>query len=415
MLLTNPDGAGAAKLPLKRGLNLAIIGPNGNVSDVYQGQYHGASCPDDPHNHYNYDCLPTAYSAIRKANVGGSTTVVVGCSEDKHREQTGPQSCTSLVDLDKVHAAAAAADVVILALGLDIKVTNSEGIDRSHDETGYALPGQQLQLVQNVAALNKPTVVILLGGMAVGIDWLVPHLKSKWPLLVPGYGGIFAPVAIAESVFGDYSPSGKLPYTVYPNKWASNTPMEDMSLTAGDGRTYKWYGYQNKALRAHFEFGDGISYTTFSITGSSSSSSSNSSTSLLNRNSRNNDRPGTLSLGTYKITVTNTGDVAASEAVLAFVRPINVPGAPLPLPLKQIVDFGRTPVLAVGGGAAVLTFAVSEEDVSMVDWRGVRAAHAGKYEVLFSTGGSNSVGATVLRYNVTVASTVVIDTLPAPP
>ena len=47
--------------------------------------------------------------------------------------------------------------------------------------------------------------------------------------------------AIAESMFGGFAPSGKLPYTVYPDAWASNTPMEDMALTAGDGRTYKWY------------------------------------------------------------------------------------------------------------------------------------------------------------------------------
>ena len=95
------------------------------------------------------------------------------------------------MDQEKVRAAVSSADVVILALGLDIKVTNSEGIDRWHTEAGYALPGKQLELVQNVAALNKPTIVLLLSGMAVGIDWLVPKTRTEWPLLVPGYGGIF--------------------------------------------------------------------------------------------------------------------------------------------------------------------------------------------------------------------------------
>ena len=63
---------------------------------------------------------------------------------------------------------------------------------------------------------------------------------------------------IAEAIFGDFAPSGKLPYTIYPNVWAANTPMEDMSLTAGQGRTYRFYGYNDKSLSAHFEFGDTV-------------------------------------------------------------------------------------------------------------------------------------------------------------
>ena len=168
------------------------------------------------------------------------------------------------------------------------------------------------------------------------------------------------------------------------------------------------YRYKDKTLPAPFEFGDGISYTTFKV------ASSNSGSVVESRRSRSS-RPGISSWGSFKVTVTNTGNIAASEAVLAFVRPISVPGAPLPLPLKQIVDFGRTPVLLGGGGSAVLSFTVSEADASMVDWRRVRAAHAGEYEVLLSTGSSNSAGAAVLRHTVTVASTVVIDTLPPPP
>jgi hypothetical protein len=123
--------------------------------------------------------------------------------------------------MEDVLAKAKAADVVVLMLGLDIKVTSSEGTDRSHDQAGYALPGKQGDLVQAIAALNKPTVVIILSGMAVGMDYI--GTRRDWPLLLPGYGGIFGPTAIAQALFGDYTPSGKLPYTIYPEAWAGAT------------------------------------------------------------------------------------------------------------------------------------------------------------------------------------------------
>jgi hypothetical protein len=157
VLLRNPTAAGKAHLPLKKGLKIAIIGPNGDVPDVFQGQYHGGSCPDDAPDHdnppkpysptYDYDCLPSAYSEIAKANAanGGTTTFHSGCSlspsaSDGSGHPEG-QPCTSLVNMSAVTEAAKEADVVILALGLDIKMTNKEGQDRNHNWTGYVLPG----------------------------------------------------------------------------------------------------------------------------------------------------------------------------------------------------------------------------------------------------------------------------------
>ena len=211
VLLRNPASAGKAHLPLKKGLKIAIIGPNGDVPDVFQGQvssrlgrqslkslrltfnslslsaisaciclyllgqYHGGSCPDDSPDHdnppkpysptYDYDCLPSAYSEIAKANAasGGTTTFHSGCSlspsaSDGSGHPEG-QPCTSLVNMSAVTAAAKEADVVILALGLDIKMTNKEGQDRNHNWTGYALPGMHSQtdvLLHDVTAAFLP-------------------------------------------------------------------------------------------------------------------------------------------------------------------------------------------------------------------------------------------------------------------
>jgi hypothetical protein len=389
--------ATAAHLPLKRGTNIAIIGPNGNVSDTYTGQYHGAFCPKNGADHYDYTCLPSAFDAVKTANANGQTSFACGCKYDKHREQTGPQSCSALEGMDDVLAKAKAADVIVLMLGLDIKVTSSEGTDRSHDQAGYALPGKQGDLVQAIAALNKPTVVIMLSGMAVGIDYIGSRLD--WPLIIPGYGGIFGPTAIAQTLFGDYAPSGKLPYTIYPEAWAGATSMVDRSLTAGQGRTYRFYGYQNSSLPPPvFAFGDGVSYTSFKHSA---------------KNVGNNS---------FAVSVSNTGTVSASEAVLVYVvyRPsaedANASNAfdpplipPEPLPKRTLVNFNKTPLLTPGA-SATLHFSLTIADFSMVDWMGRRATFAGSYDVIFSrgTGAESTV-------NQIWTTTTLLDTLPEPP
>ena len=119
MLLRNPGSL----LPLRRGTKIAVIGPNGNVADVFQGQYHGGSCPTDsgtakpPYSQtYFYDCLPTAFTELRRQNTGGTTTFVNGCAltpsaSDGSGHPEG-QPCAALDNLTGVLAAVAEADVV---------------------------------------------------------------------------------------------------------------------------------------------------------------------------------------------------------------------------------------------------------------------------------------------------------------
>ena len=219
VLLRNPANAGAAHLPLKRGLNIAVVGPNGNVQDVFQGQYHGHSCPGVEGWSGSYDCLPTALSEITKANVGGTTTYPAGgcaltpSASDGSGHPEG-QPCASLENMTTVIDAVKGADVVLLFLGLDIKMTNKEGQDRNHDWTGYALPGMQQELARQIASVGKPVVVVELSGMAVGMDYIAA--QDQWPLVVGGYGGRYGPEALAQILFGDISPTGRLPYTIYP-------------------------------------------------------------------------------------------------------------------------------------------------------------------------------------------------------
>merc|ERR1739845_60105 len=141
-----------------------------------------------------------------------------------------------------------------------------------------------------------------------------------------GYGGRFGPVALAKILFGEVSPTGRLPYTIYPEVWANNTQMTDMSLTAGDGRTYKWY---KGGSAAPFLFGEGLTYTNFSF-------------SLQNKSNNH-----------YIATITNVGNFAAQQTVMLFSRAVSVPDAPLPIPNRQLFDFGRTDTLAPGASGSL--------------------------------------------------------------
>jgi hypothetical protein len=176
VLLRNPG-----LLPLSKPTNIAVFGPNGNVSGVFQGQYVGPSCPG---NNTGNSCHDTALSAIVKANEGGKTTFECGCSGNA----TIAQECTSLVNLDRVKALGTEADIIFLFLGLQIGVTNEESRDRPHNVSGYKLPGKQEQLALAIAALKKPTVLFLVSGMAIDFTQSLP----EWAVVVTGYGGPFA-------------------------------------------------------------------------------------------------------------------------------------------------------------------------------------------------------------------------------
>ena len=415
----------SVQLPLKRGLKIAVVGPNGNSSSVYQGLYHTANCPDhNPVNKTAFNessteytgCLPTAYDEIAKANAaaGGTTTFANGCSFDANVFDKGVlygyQTCKELEGLDAVNKSVKEADVVVLVLGLQAWVTSAEETDRDHGPLGYRLPGQQIPLAQAVAAFNKPVVVVVLSGMAVGMDYIAK--QKQWPVLIPGYGGRFGPLAIAQALFGDFSPSAKLPYTIYPESWAAETEMIDKSLTAGNGRTYKWFNYRQNASvpPAAFEFGVGTTYSTFEVIVTPTMDRAHRE---IKMKSVDNSGGQHLPNASFTVATTNTGKVAASDATLVYIVPPSATNisdrAPTPLPNKQLVNFVRTPVLEPGGGSYSETVQLQLQDFAMSNDAGVSAAYAGTYTVLFSNGAGISSARTV-----TIVDDVVLDVLPPP-
>lgn len=153
-------------------------------------------------------------------------------------------------------AAARTADAVVLVLGLTARMEGEE-MDveiegfRGGDRTALELPDAQLRLLRRVIALGRPTVLVLMNGGALAVDGEAENIPA---ILEAGYPGQAAGIAIADVLFGDYSPGGRLPYTVYRSV-EDLPPFEDYDMT---GRTYRFF-----AGDPLYPFGHGLSYTTF--------------------------------------------------------------------------------------------------------------------------------------------------------
>ena len=126
--------------------------------------------------------------------------------------------------------AAEAADVAVFFGGLDTDDVEREG----HDRVDLGLPGVQSDLIKRVAATGTPVVLVLLNGGAVAIEDVLDDVDCVVEAFYPGKVGA---AAIADLLFGAFSPSGKMPYTVFPAAYADETDFKNMSMLAGPGRT----------------------------------------------------------------------------------------------------------------------------------------------------------------------------------
>lgn len=140
-------------------------------------------------------------------------------------------------------------DVVVAVLGID-KSIEREGQDRYTLE----LPADQKEFIQEIYKINPRTVVVLVAGSSIAINWIDEHVPAILDAWYPGEQG---GNAVAEALFGDYNPGGRLPLTFYRSM--DDLPaFDDYSLTTGPGRTYQYF-----TGTPLYEFGYGLSYTTF--------------------------------------------------------------------------------------------------------------------------------------------------------
>jgi beta-glucosidase len=248
------------------------------------------------------------------------------------------------------------ADVVILALGLSPRLEGEEmkmevaGF-RGGDRTDIRLPELQQRLLRSITRLGRPVVLLLLSGSALAIDDAasVPAILECW---YPGQAG---GTAIAEILFGDVNPSGRLPVTFYRS--VRDLPaFEDYSMK---GRTYRFF--EGEPV---FPFGHGLSYTRFGYSGL-----------RLTAGARTMPRDGAIDL---EVDVTNQGMRQGDEVVQMYVRSTQ---SRVPRPKKDLRGFSR--ISLNPGEKAVVRFsfhasAVEYYETSTQGW----TVEPGDYEIL---------------------------------
>ena len=221
--------------------NIAVIGPNADSVVPLNGNYHGTA------NQYH-----TVLQAIREAL---PEDVRLNYSKGCHLYEYKLEDPGYAGDcLAEVKAQVDLADVVILVVGMDETIEGEEIIGKegfTGDKNDLLLPKCQQDLVSTVVSRNKPVILVNMSGSA--IDFAEGNQADA--IIQAWYPGAMGGKAISDLIFGEYSPSGKLPVTFYRND--NHLPdFEDYSM---DNRTYKFF--KEKPL---YPFGFGLSYTSFS-------------------------------------------------------------------------------------------------------------------------------------------------------
>jgi len=231
---------------------------------------------------------------------------------------------------------ASQSDLVVLVLGLDSSV-EAEGLDRVQ----ITFPGVQDEFSQSIIKLGKPTVVVLINGGAIAIEYLKTSSAAVLEAFYPGFQG--GP-AIASAIFGEYNPGGKLPYTIYYSDYVNEVNFTSMSMTNAPGRTYRYF-----TGTTLYPFGWGISYTQFSLVPNNASVEINSKTGVEE--------------AIYSVNVTNTGKVAGDEVVQVYMKPQGDPYT-----IKQLIGFQRVHLLP--GKSEVVSFSVGSQNLQIADDKG---------------------------------------------
>ncbi len=340
LVLLKNDGV----LPLRKDLGcIAVIGPNAADDHVLVGNYFGIPTR-----------TVTPLEGIRAA-VSKQTRVLYtdGCQLTGLKEDGLGRSG----NLSEARSVAQAADAVVLVLGLSAEIEGEQGdvgnSEAAGDKVDLNLTGLQQKMLEEIVALGKPTVLVLVAGSAMNVVWANDHVGA---IVDAWYPGEAAGTALAEVLFGDYSPAGRLPVT-FPMSVDDVPDITDYNMK---GRTYRYL--DKKPL---YPFGYGLSYTRFEYSDVEASRSQLTADDEL--------------LVTAKLT--NVGERTGDEVVQLYVKDVE---ASCVVPHHSLRGFQRVTLAA--GASTVVSFKLSARDLSLIDERGVRVLEPGRFVI--SVGGS---------------------------
>ncbi|MHB9141829.1 MAG: glycoside hydrolase family 3 C-terminal domain-containing protein, partial [Paludibacter sp.] len=344
ILLKNQNKAdGTSILPLSKTVKVALIGPNATPSNL---NCYGSSETFPP---YAISVKTGIENKIGAANVSYS----VGCDINS-------DSRTGFAD---ALALAATSDVVIFAGGLDAtQEGEGYGIGEDRKSGSIALPGQQQLLIKQLAAVNPNIVVVIQSGGVCGLNYCLPNIKG---LVYSFYAAQEAGTAIADVLFGDYNPAGRMPMSMVKQdadlpSWSEDTFRRFTDNLDGG---YRWL--DEKGITPDFAFGFGLSYTTYSYSN------------LVVSSGTVAGQPITVS-----VDITNTGAIAGEEVAQLYLSCPST--ASVWMPKKQLRGFKRITLQA--GETKTVTFQLTADDFYY--WNGTQyVAQSGSFTI--RVGGSS--------------------------
>lgn len=245
------------------------------------------------------------------------------------------------------------ADVVVMALGLSSQLEGEEMTVREPgflggDRTDIGLPARQQKLLEAVAATGKPIVLVLLNGSALAVNWANQHAAAIVDAWYPGEEG---GAALADVLFGDYNPAGRLPVTFYKSV-DQLPPFTDYNM---QGRTYRYF--KGEPL---YPFGFGLSYSKFKYDNLRLSST-------------------TVKTGdglTVSADVQNVGGRDGEEVAQLYVSHL---GASVPVPIRSLGGISRLFLRA--GEKRTVSFVLAPEQLSVIDNAGRRIIESGEFAI----------------------------------
>ncbi len=252
--------------------------------------------------------------------------------------------------------AAKKSDAVVMVLGISSKLEGEEmnvtepGF-KGGDRTSIDLPERQQRLLEAVAATGKPIVVVLLSGSALAVNWADDHANAIVQAWYPGEEG---GTALADVLFGDYNPAGRLPVTFYK----SLDQLPPFDSYAMDGRTYRYF--KGEPL---YPFGYGLSYTRFGYS--------------------NLVLPKTVAAGapmTVRATVTNIGTRAGDEVIELYVTDVE---ASVRVPVRSLQGVQR--IHLAPGERREVSFTLEPRQLAIINDSGATVVEPGEFSV--SVGG----------------------------
>ena len=335
MVLLRNDGI----LPLGHDLRrIVVMGPNADNPEVQLGNYNGFPSR-----------IVTPLEGIR-AKTGAEVVYLKGA--DYAAAADAPEAVQQAVE---------GADLVIFVGGISPRLEGEEGDAGKDapegffggDRTTIRLPEAQTAVMKQIREAGIPLVFVCMSGSAVAFPWEAAHADA---ILQAWYGGQDAGVAVADILWGDCNPSGRLPVTFY----ADDSQLPDFNDYSMRGRTYRYF--DGAPL---YPFGYGLSYTSFAY-----------DTPVCRT-----PQPRTGEEVTLTVRVRNTGDRTGEEVVQLYV---SHPDAPSPKPIRALKGVRR--VTLQPGEAQSVEFTLSARDLALVQPDGATVCSPGV--VRCYTGGS---------------------------